>query len=534
MTLRTASGLIAILFLGTTALSGTLDPLQQNLKQTVDDLAAIGYKRAGTAPALTAANYVASRMAAIGLQGIHMESFQFPRFQLLSSSLAITDATGSQPMTHDVFAYSGVGQVSAPLVDVGFGHPDDYIGKIVAGRTVLLERDPTFHRSSQYREVIAHGGAAMIYISTSPNNLIQIGAVTDPEDGLGPIPAVTIGADDGAALRSRLQGGLVLLAAIDVSASVTPGTGRNVIGSLPGQLLGGPSFLIGAHYDTWQIGSIDNGSGVAGLFELARYFAACPPLPYGLVFVAYDGEEPGLFGGYDYLRDHIVNDKKPIAAFVNLEIPGSGPTDIRALARTTKGPIDEALDAVGIRSVYDAVVNMELVPLMFGGIIPTDIQGTYRYGVQGFSTACDTPYYHTVADTPDKLDYTFLAKAITTLAAGIDTMSQSPPSAYNVRDDALYRLDVTRHQVAQGLDVDVSVTDSFGNAVPLVKVSVWLDVDDFTRVFRSTMRSDGAGRLTVQIPATELSKGSGQRFIHVTAGMDYPLAETILPLSPTP
>ena len=204
---RTALLLMAILLVGPPAPSGTLDPLQQNLKQTVLDLAAIGYKRAGTAPALTAANYVASRMAGLSLQGIHMESFQFPRFELLSSSLTITDATGSQPVVHDVFAYSGSGQVSAALIDVGFGHPEDFTGKNVAGRIVLLTRDPTFHRSSQYREVVAHGGAAMLYVSTSPNNRIQIGAATDPAAGLGPIPAVTIGATDGAALRARPPGG---------------------------------------------------------------------------------------------------------------------------------------------------------------------------------------------------------------------------------------------------------------------------------------------------------------------------------------
>jgi hypothetical protein len=42
-------------------------------------------------------------------------------------------------------------------------------------------------------------------------------------------------------------------------------------------------------------------------------------------------------------------------------------------------------------------------------------------------------------------------------------------------------------------------------------VRVWLDVDD----------------ATANVPASALSQGSGARYLHVTAGQGYPLAERI-------
>ena len=55
---------------------------------------------------------------------------------------------------------------------------------------------------------------------------------------------------------------------------------------------------------------------------------------------------------------------------------------------------------------------MHTVPALFGGVVPTDIQGAYRWGIPGTSTACDSPWYHTRADTPDKVDDENLARVV--------------------------------------------------------------------------------------------------------------------------
>ena len=55
---------------------------------------------------------------------------------------------------------------------------------------------------------------------------------------------------------------------------------------------------MGGHYDTWYTGAVDNTTGVAATLEIAESLALRGPRRYGVVFVAYDGEELGLFGGY--------------------------------------------------------------------------------------------------------------------------------------------------------------------------------------------------------------------------------------------
>ena len=523
---------LAALLLGTPSRAGTVEPdptvTQQRLSQTLSDLAALGYKRAGTPGGQSAGDYVFQRFVAAGLANVRFESFQFPSFELASSTLAITVNANPVAMAHDVFAYSGAGHVDADIVYVGTGHPSEYQGINATGKVVLLKRDPSYHRSSQYTEVIAHGGAAMLYVSQSPNNLIQIGTVADPEDGLGAIPAITIGKVDGEALIRAVTLGSATHAVIDVAASIVPAIGRNVTGVIAGTDPSGAYLLVGAHYDTWQIGSADNSTGVAAMIELAEDAVRRGSRRYGIVFVGYDAEEQGLFGGYDYLRDHVIVGREPMLAFVNLEIPGSGPTDLRALGRTEASPIDEDLDAIGIRNIYQLVVDMKLVPLLFGGIIPTDIQGMYWYGLQGFSTACDTPFYHTIEDTPDKLDIPFLADAVNHFKSALTSFMAEPVPSYTVRDDSVWKIDLSRTPVPGGLRVDVRVTDTAGWPRQGATLDIWLDVDDFTRAFRASGQTDALGRASFVVPASALLSGQGSRFIHVTAGIDYPLAENIM------
>ncbi len=80
------------------------------------------------------------------------------------------------------------------------------------------------------------------------------------------------------------------------------------------------------------------------------------------------------------------------------------------------------------------------------------------------------------------------------------------------------------------LVVELQVTDSTGVPQDGANVRVWLDVDDFTRVHDVTITADESGYASATIPASALSASSQGRWVHVTAGHDYPQAEAILPL----
>lgn len=123
--------------------------------------------------------------------------------------------------------------------------------------------------------------------------------------------------------------------AADVGGSV----GRNVIGVLPGRdpVLRNESIIIGAHYDhlggggygaldapdsTGKVhnGADDNASGAAALIHIAETLAAAPPART-VIFIAFSGEELGLFGSAYYVK-HPVYPLANTLAMINLDMVG--------------------------------------------------------------------------------------------------------------------------------------------------------------------------------------------------------------------
>ncbi len=318
--------------------------LERRLSRTLRDLAAIGDKRAGSAAGAASATYIQDRMNAAGVGNVRLETFRFASFVLRGSGFR----AGGRDLAHEVLAYSGCGSAAAPLVHVGTGEPADYDGLDLSGRIALVERNVTFHRSAQYREAVARGAVGLVHISHAPENLIQIGTVSDPEDGLGPIPALSVGERDGKDLIVAARAG-GLTVEIRIDAALQPATGRNVVGRLAGE---GPPLLIGAHHNTWHVGSTDNGSGIAVLLELAERLAH-EPRRRGAVLVAYDAEELGLFGGYDFLRKHVVEAGERFAAFVVLPLK-PGCFGVARIAGTPVVPVAIAWEGESLSWTGDA------------------------------------------------------------------------------------------------------------------------------------------------------------------------------------
>lgn len=113
---------------------------------------------------------------------------------------------------------------------------------------------------------------------------------------------------------------------------------KNVVGVLPGE---GPhadeTIVIGAHYDhvgyggegslapgSQEVhnGADDNASGTAALLELARRFGERKtPLPRRLMFIAFTGEERGLLGSAEYVREPLYPLEETVA-MLNMDMVG--------------------------------------------------------------------------------------------------------------------------------------------------------------------------------------------------------------------
>ncbi|NVB81759.1 MAG: M28 family peptidase [Kofleriaceae bacterium] len=499
----------------------------QDLQTTLDALAAFGEKQPGTEAGRMAAAYIESRFEMLGLEDVHQETFQIPRWQLNNKALSISiDGVMSTP-GFDVFEAAGSGVADGPIVDVASATDADLEGLDLTGKIALVKRETSFHRSAQLRNVAAKGATAMLYLSVAPENLRQVGSVRFGWNANEPIPAITIGADDGAMIKAALDAQKTVTAHIAVDATSVPANGINIVGKITGERP--ETIVLGAHYDTWATGSSDNGSGVAELLAVAARRVQHEKPRYTLVFVAYDGEETGLYGGYDYYRKHTVVAADPIIAVINFESPSAKNPDLAGLAHSNQPKLDEALQLAHLRQIYGVYAGLEIVAQLFGGIIPTDIQGVYRGGTPTVTTAVTNPYYHTVKDTPDKVDLDLLVASSDAFDAAIDHLGKLSPADFGVPDPSLWTADVAT-QVGATVDVDVTVRDGSGAPQADANVEIAALHDDFMLTAEVKGKTDASGHVKLSLPADAATAGAGNRFVHVSAGPTYPLVEKIVAL----
>jgi aminopeptidase YwaD len=106
-------------------------------------------------------------------------------------------------------------------------------------------------------------------------------------------------------------------------------TTNNIITVIKGAEVQDSAICLTAHYDhmgavgdVYYPGANDNASGVAVLLTLARYYAE-NPAPMTLVFCFFTGEEQGLKGSKQYLKQPVFPLKNMMMA-INLDMVGSG------------------------------------------------------------------------------------------------------------------------------------------------------------------------------------------------------------------
>lgn len=210
----------------------------------------------------------------------------------------------------------------------------------------------------------------------------------------------------------------------------------NVVGYLPGSDpgLSDEYIVIGAHYDhlgytknndekTFFPGADDNASGVAGIIEIARYFADNPEqLKRSLLVVAFDAEESGLLGAKHFV-DHPPVALNKIKKMFSLDMIG--------MVEANKG-----LHLMGIASLTGgeeiAVATSQLTGLRIkrtGDNIAqrTDTAPFGEHGIPAthLFTGTNSPY-HKPTDTYDLLDYEGMALVVTFSTQLITQLASEP------------------------------------------------------------------------------------------------------------
>ncbi len=219
---------------------------------------------------------------------------------------------------------------------------------------------------------------------------------------------------------------------------------RNLEATLAGTTLRREVVLLGAHYDTAEgaLGADDNASGVAGVLELARAFAHTPQART-VRFVLFPNEEPPWFPTANMGSRHYAaaararNDQ--IIAMVSVE--SIGYYDPEPGTQRYPFPLNLAYPDVGdfigfvsnlkSRAVLHRAIAAFRTHARFptqGAAAPAWVPGVWwsdhwSFWVEGYPAIMITdtapyrnPFYHTPADSPDKLDYPRMARVVDGLA----------------------------------------------------------------------------------------------------------------------
>ncbi len=212
----------------------------------------------------------------------------------------------------------------------------------------------------------------------------------------------------------------------------TPVPGRNVLGILPGRdpALSTEYVVIGAHHDHLGAytddpagvyhGADDNASGVAGVLELAEYFATIGPRDRTLVFVTFTGEEYGLLGSQIFVRDQVVPTDK-IALMINLDMLGRNP-DQPVRVYTGRIPPEQ-------RERLELFAEKHGVELAFRTGRLDAVSDHFPFHSTGvpvvsFFTGLHDDY-HTPRDTAETLDYDRIERIVRVVADLADDFANS-------------------------------------------------------------------------------------------------------------
>lgn len=223
----------------------------------------------------------------------------------------------------------------------------------------------------------------------------------------------------------------------------------NVVGVREGTDPSRPWVVVGAHFDSTPHtpGADDNASGVAAMLEIARQLRDFAPAAT-LHFVGFNLEEIQLWlpptyrvGSREYVRWLTAQVARVAGAFV-LEMVGfTGPVQrVPAPVKLMKKVPDTGnfLAAVGDSNSAHMLLAMEraakgVMPLVTlgvplkGFVVPDTRRSDnarfwdVEYPALMVTDTADlrNPHYHKATDTPDTLDYAFMGKVVTTVAAAV-------------------------------------------------------------------------------------------------------------------
>ena len=249
-------------------------------------------------------------------------------------------------------------------------------------------------------------------------------------------------------------------------------TAHNVIGYIDNNA--GSTVILGAHFDHLGYGedggsllrtgehlihngADDNASGTAALIELARMLKVSKIKNTNFLFIAFSGEELGLFGS-KYFADNPTIDLKLVNYMINMDMVGRFNDSTHALTVGGYGTSPAWATAIAANNPKSAFV----VKTDSSGIGPSDHTSFYLKDIPVlfFFTGVHSDY-HKPTDDADKINYTGEYKIVRYIDEIITSLSkQNQKLAFLKTRDT--QMSPARFTVTLGIMPDYTFT---GNGV---------------------------------------------------------------------
>ncbi|MCX5398135.1 M28 family peptidase [Streptomyces sp. NBC_00102] len=418
--------------------------------------AAGGNRAAGTAGHDASAAYVLQQLRRAGYDARY-ESFPFTYTETLAEKLAVVtpEPRDAEVEAMTYTASTDEGGLTAELVRVPVDgttgcEAADYAKTEVTGRIALIERGGCSFLQKQ--SAAAGAGAAGALISNNLDGRLT-GTLGDPEAVR--IPTGGVSRAEGEALAAALdasgEDGEKVTVHLELRERQEARTTRNVVARTPG---GDPAHtvMLGAHLDSVSEGPgiNDNGSGSAGLLEVALRLAATHRTPANAVrFAWWSAEENGLVGSEAYVAGLTAAQRQQIALYLNFDMIAS-PNGVQFVfdgddsqaSGSGPGPAGSAQLERGITDFLDRrktpyessdfTGRSDYGPFIEAGI-PAGGTDTGAEGIKSAAQAgkfggkegiAHDPCYHAACDTLDNIDRAAFETNIDVIADAVGTWSQ--------------------------------------------------------------------------------------------------------------
>ncbi len=385
-------------------------PIEEDLQELCDD---IGGRVTGSEANEQAVEWAYNKLRVAGLR-VRKEAFNMPVLWLpKSTSVEVSGALNFKPSA--VAKYQAIPNIyKGEIVYVGMGKATDFdaLGEKIRGKFALVETDLCLDINGLFAEYAAatatevaalkYGAKGIIFMASRPSGLLYR-FITSKTTDAGQIPQLVMAREDAKRCIRTLQKGGKLQLEASIQAQVGGEfESHNVIAEIKGSEKPEEVVVVGAHLDSWALGTgaNDNGCNVSMLIDIARQMHALNIRPKRTIrFALWNGEEQGYFGSWDYTKRYLADMDKHIMA-MSVDI-GSG--DIIGFFTNGQAKLIPALDKVlqpveklgEFNHVNVPIVGTDNFDFMLQGV--GNLVASHKPQVYGLN-------YHASSDTYDKVD----------------------------------------------------------------------------------------------------------------------------------